>query len=57
MNDVAVGITRVRSEGRLGRVAIVDVDVHQGNGTAAIFADDGDTFTEQGGLSKIAFCA
>jgi acetoin utilization deacetylase AcuC-like enzyme len=45
VNDVAVAIARMRFEGRLGRVLVVDVDVHQGNGTAAIFADDPDTFT------------
>ena len=45
VNDVAVAIARMRAEGRVGRVLIVDVDVHQGNGTAAIFADDPETFT------------
>ena len=45
VNDVAVAIARMRFEGRIGRVLIVDVDVHQGNGTAAIFADDTETFT------------
>jgi acetoin utilization deacetylase AcuC-like enzyme len=44
-NDVAVAIGAMRSEGRARRVAVVDLDVHQGNGTAAIFADDPDTFT------------
>ena len=45
VNDVAVGIERMRADGRLERVLVVDVDVHQGNGTAAIFADDADVFT------------
>jgi acetoin utilization deacetylase AcuC-like enzyme len=45
VNDVAVAIERMRFEERIGRVLIVDVDVHQGNGTAAIFADDPTTFT------------
>jgi len=45
VNDVAVAIARMRYEGRVGRVLVVDVDVHQGNGTAAIFADDPETFT------------
>jgi acetoin utilization deacetylase AcuC-like enzyme len=45
VNDVAVAIARLRAEGRLGRVALVDVDVHQGNGNAAILAGDADTFT------------
>lgn len=39
-NDVAVAVRRLQREGRLGRAAIVDADVHHGNGTAAIFADD-----------------
>lgn len=45
VNDVAVAIARMRFEARIRRVLIVDVDVHQGNGTAAIFADDAETFT------------
>jgi len=45
VNDVAIAIARLRAEGRLGRVAVVDVDVHQGNGTAALFRDDPGTFT------------
>lgn len=45
VNDVAVAIERMRFEKRLGRVLIVDVDVHQGNGTASIFGSDPTTFT------------
>ena len=45
VNDVAVAIERMRSVGRLGRVLIVDVDVHQGNGTASIYKGDPETFT------------
>lgn len=45
LNDVAVAIRLLRGEGRLRRALVVDLDVHQGNGTAAIFADDPDTFT------------
>jgi len=45
VHDVAIAIERMRAEGRVGRVLIVDVDVHQGNGTAVIYADDTDTFT------------
>ena len=45
LNDVAVAIRVLRSEGQIRRAAIVDCDVHQGNGTATIFADDEDTFT------------
>jgi acetoin utilization deacetylase AcuC-like enzyme len=44
-NDVAIAIRVLQREGRLGRAAVVDLDVHQGNGTAHIFADDPDVFT------------
>ena len=44
-NDVAVAIRVLQREGRLTRAAVVDLDVHQGNGTARIFADDPDVFT------------
>ncbi len=39
-NDVAVAVRAVQAEGRAARVAVVDLDVHQGNGTARIFRDD-----------------
>lgn len=45
VNDVAVAVRMLRRDGAVGRVAVVDLDVHHGNGTAAIFADDPDTFT------------
>jgi acetoin utilization deacetylase AcuC-like enzyme len=45
LNDVAVAIRRLRAEGRLRRVLVVDLDVHQGNGTAAIFAGEPDVYT------------
>jgi acetoin utilization deacetylase AcuC-like enzyme len=44
-NDHAVAIALLRREGRARRPFVVDLDVHQGNGTAAIFADDPDVFT------------
>jgi acetoin utilization deacetylase AcuC-like enzyme len=44
-NDVAVAIRLLHGEGRLRRAAVVDLDVHQGNGTHAIFAGDPDVFT------------
>lgn len=44
-NDVAVALRALRRAGRLMRAVVVDLDVHQGNGTAAIFADDPDVFT------------
>jgi acetoin utilization deacetylase AcuC-like enzyme len=44
-NDVAIAIRVLQREGRLARAAVVDLDVHQGNGTAHIFADDPDVST------------
>ena len=44
-NDAAVAIRSLRHEGRLNRAAVVDLDVHQGNGTAQIAASDPDIFT------------
>lgn len=44
-NDLAVAANCLRQEGRAKRVAILDVDVHQGDGTASIFADDADVLT------------
>ncbi len=45
LNDIAVSIRVLRAEGMICRAAVVDCDVHQGNGTAAIFADDPEVFT------------
>jgi acetoin utilization deacetylase AcuC-like enzyme len=45
IHDVAIAIRRLQSDGALRKVLIVDTDVHQGNGTAAIFANDPDVFT------------
>jgi len=44
-NDVAVAIRRLQQTRGIRRAAVVDCDVHQGNGTAAIFAGDRDVFT------------
>lgn len=44
-NDVALAVRVLQCEGRIRRAAIVDLDVHQGNGTARIFADDPEVFT------------
>jgi acetoin utilization deacetylase AcuC-like enzyme len=44
-NDVAIAIRALRAEGLIRRAAIIDLDVHQGNGTHAIFAGDEETFT------------
>jgi acetoin utilization deacetylase AcuC-like enzyme len=40
INDVAIAIRAVQRERLVGRAAVVDLDVHHGNGTAAIFRDD-----------------
>jgi acetoin utilization deacetylase AcuC-like enzyme len=45
LNDVAVAIRAMRERKLFRRAAIVDCDVHQGNGTARIFDGDADTFT------------
>ncbi|MGH9945126.1 MAG: histone deacetylase family protein, partial [Pyrinomonadaceae bacterium] len=45
LNDVAVAIRVLQRDREIGRAAIVDCDVHQGNGTATIFADDPSVFT------------
>ncbi|HYN24173.1 MAG TPA: histone deacetylase [Pyrinomonadaceae bacterium] len=45
LNDVAVAIHVLRRDGLIRRPAVIDCDVHQGNGTATIFAGDGDVFT------------
>ncbi len=44
-NDVAIAIGTLRARGLIRRAAIVDCDVHQGNGTASIFAADPQTYT------------
>jgi len=44
-NDVAVAVRALQRDGRIARAAIVDLDVHQGNGTNEVFADDDRVFT------------
>jgi acetoin utilization deacetylase AcuC-like enzyme len=44
-NDVAVAAAALQRDGLIARAAVVDCDVHQGNGTAAIFRDDPSIFT------------
>ncbi len=44
-NDVAVASRAMQAEGRIHQIVILDADVHQGNGTAAIFRDDPSVFT------------
>jgi len=44
-NDVGVALARLRAEGLARRALVVDCDVHQGDGTAQLFAGDAETFT------------
>jgi len=44
-NDCAVAARQTQSVGLVKRILILDCDVHQGNGTAAIFASDSSVFT------------
>ena len=44
-NDVAVAVANLRAESYRGRVLVVDLDVHQGNGTAVFFQADPSVFT------------
>lgn len=44
-NDVAVAARVLQRDHDVSRVAVIDCDVHQGNGTAAIFGDDPSVFT------------
>jgi acetoin utilization deacetylase AcuC-like enzyme len=45
LNDVAIAIRCLQKEQVIERAMTVDVDVHQGNGTASIFAGDPSVFT------------
>ena len=44
-NDIAVAIRSVQRDGRIERAVVVDLDVHQGDGTAAIFHGDPTVYT------------
>ena len=44
-NDVGVALSVLRAESAAGRALVVDCDVHQGDGTAHLFAGDPQTFT------------
>lgn len=44
-NDAAIAARLMQAERRASRVAIIDLDVHQGNGTASILANDDSVFT------------
>ena len=45
LNDVAIAIRVLQRAGSIQRALVIDLDVHQGNGTAAIFDGDADVFT------------
>jgi acetoin utilization deacetylase AcuC-like enzyme len=45
LNDVAVAARALQRDGAIDRATVVDCDVHQGNGTAAIFRNDPSVFT------------
>jgi len=44
-NDIAIAAQKLLDEGRVRRVAVIDLDVHQGDGTAEIFNGSGQVFT------------
>jgi acetoin utilization deacetylase AcuC-like enzyme len=44
-NDVAVAIRHLQQSGGIRRALVIDLDVHQGNGTAAIFSGDPSVYT------------
>lgn len=44
-NDCAVAARAMQAEGRANRLVFIDCDVHQGNGSAAIFAGDDSVYT------------
>ena len=45
INDIAVGIRKMQQEKKIERAAVIDCDLHQGNGTARIFQGDPTVFT------------
>lgn len=44
-NDQAIGARYIQAHYNIKKILIVDLDVHQGNGTAEIFSHDSDVFT------------
>jgi acetoin utilization deacetylase AcuC-like enzyme len=44
-NDVAIAIRSLQRDGLVDRAAVIDLDVHQGNGTHAVFAGEDRVFT------------
>jgi acetoin utilization deacetylase AcuC-like enzyme len=45
LNDVAIAIAKLRAEHAIERALVIDLDVHQGNGTAAIFEHVDEVYT------------
>lgn len=45
LNDIAIATNQLLSLGLVKRVLVVDLDVHQGNGTAQIFRNNAEVFT------------
>jgi len=45
VNDVAIAVRHLQARQLAARVAVLDTDLHQGNGTAQVFADDPRVFT------------
>ncbi len=45
LNDPAIAIKQLKKEGRITRAALIDCDLHQGNGSAYIFRHDKQVFT------------
>lgn len=63
VNDIAVAVAALRAEGWKGHVAVIDLDAHPPDGTAACFRDDpgvwigsisGSTWTELPGVDEVA---
>ncbi len=45
INDLAVAVCEMQALGKIRRALVLDCDLHQGNGTAKIFANDSEIFT------------
>src|SRR5207237_10259040 len=45
LNDLAIALRVLLAERAIARAAVIDLDLHQGNGTAKIFEDDDRVFT------------
>ncbi|MHB1095245.1 MAG: histone deacetylase family protein [Gemmatimonadaceae bacterium] len=45
LNDVVIAWRLLRRDGRVSRAAVIDLDVHQGNGTHALCTDDPDIYS------------